>query len=396
MSDLASQFKKTMMAYAFLEHVDQLLTMAHMAAVVGMMVSALAVTSASNTAKHPVGALAVARGEGRSKGCRGKKAANHRDIQEAGPSIPKAAAGSVARGLVTSPQLATTPRNKGKGKAKAQDKEDKDIEEQIEETFTNKHLATLLHWQKASTVVDTGLGAGQSNKSISTCKECVTTAEPIMTQRAAGTPQGQSLRSTGGKFTKKIAMKAALVRNARAFIEQQQELEVMSGSSGGTKAKSKEWVESDENGASPASVATAKRPQMVASEEGEGDVEMREITPLATVAAVEQEESDMEVEGKKEFEAAPAAIEEDKVEEQVEEVKVQRRGTWSDTPLRQVGSDELEWLGEDLGWPTLLMSAVLLADFDKRAAGVEQWFQRELEAARKELLVAQAHYTVAK
>ncbi|KAG5335313.1 hypothetical protein C0989_001471 [Termitomyces sp. Mn162] len=131
-----------------------------MAAVVGMMVSALAVTSASNTAKHPVGALAVARGEGRSKGCRGKKAANHRDIQEAGPSIPKAAAGSVARGLVTLPQLATTPRNKGKGKAKAQDKEDKDIEEQIEETFTNKHLATLLHWQKASTVVDTGLGAG--------------------------------------------------------------------------------------------------------------------------------------------------------------------------------------------------------------------------------------------
>ncbi|KAG5335314.1 hypothetical protein C0989_001472 [Termitomyces sp. Mn162] len=211
-------------------------------------------------------------------------------------------------------------------------------------------------------------------------------------------------------------MKAALVRNARAFIEQQQELvrrgesiklkpsslslptlqeEVMSGSSGGTKAKSKEWVESDED-ASPASVATAKRPQTVASEEGEGDVEMREMTPLATVAEVEQEESDMEVEGKKEFEAAPAAIEEDKEEEQVEEVKVQRRGTWSDTPLRQVGSDELEWLGEDLGWPTLLTSAVLLADFDKMAAGVEQWFQRELEAARKELLVAQAHYTVAK
>ncbi|KAG5348938.1 hypothetical protein C0989_007085 [Termitomyces sp. Mn162] len=59
-----------------------------------------------------------------------------------------------------SPQLVTTPRSKGKGKAKAQDEEDKDIEEQIEETFTNKRLATLLCWQKASMVVDTGLGAG--------------------------------------------------------------------------------------------------------------------------------------------------------------------------------------------------------------------------------------------
>ncbi|KAG5333145.1 hypothetical protein C0989_006211 [Termitomyces sp. Mn162] len=32
--------------------------------------------------------------------------------------------------------------------------------EQIEETFFDKHLLTLLHWQKASTVVDTGMGAG--------------------------------------------------------------------------------------------------------------------------------------------------------------------------------------------------------------------------------------------
>ncbi|KAG5734581.1 hypothetical protein E4T56_gene4897 [Termitomyces sp. T112] len=191
MSDLASQFKKTMMAHAFLEHVNQLLTMAHAFLVkdprlvvttifqmwlqwfkttgsgvewpelatverecrqlyeqykreewvcpfdihfapvdpsleflmddlmAGMMVSALAVTSASNTTKHPVGALAVARGEGWSEGRGGEEVANRRDIQEVGPSTPKAAAGGITRGLVTSPQLATTPRSKGKGKAKA-------------------------------------------------------------------------------------------------------------------------------------------------------------------------------------------------------------------------------------------------------------------------------------
>ncbi|KAG5334798.1 hypothetical protein C0989_003064 [Termitomyces sp. Mn162] len=85
----------------------------------GMTVSAPVVASASDTAKHLVGALAVARGEGWSEGHRGKEAANHGDIQEAGPLTPKAAAGGIARGLVTSPQLATTPRSKGKRKAKA-------------------------------------------------------------------------------------------------------------------------------------------------------------------------------------------------------------------------------------------------------------------------------------
>ncbi|KNZ77651.1 hypothetical protein J132_04686 [Termitomyces sp. J132] len=69
----------------------------------GMTVSALAVASASDTAKHLVGALAVARGEGWSEGCGGEEAANCGDIQEAGLSTPKAAAGSVARGLATSP-----------------------------------------------------------------------------------------------------------------------------------------------------------------------------------------------------------------------------------------------------------------------------------------------------
>ncbi|KAG5349154.1 hypothetical protein C0989_005573 [Termitomyces sp. Mn162] len=228
-------------------------------------------------------------------------------------------------------------------------------------------------------------------------------------------------------------MKVALVRNARAFIEQQRELarrgesiklkpsslslptlqeEVTSGSSGGAKAKSKEWVKSNEDSgndsgdndnnnevplarkqaASPVSVASAKQPRPVASEEGEGDVEMREMTPLATAAEMEQEASNMEVKGKEEFEAAPATIKEDKEEERAKEVE----GTWSDTPLHQVGDDKLEWLGKDLGWPTLLMSAVLLADFDKRVAEVEWWFQRELEAAREELLAVQAHYAVTK
>ncbi|KAG5322656.1 hypothetical protein C0989_012526, partial [Termitomyces sp. Mn162] len=64
----------------------------------GMTVSASAVASASDPAKHPVGALAVARGEGRSEGRRNEEAANRGDIQEAGPSTPKAAAGGVARG----------------------------------------------------------------------------------------------------------------------------------------------------------------------------------------------------------------------------------------------------------------------------------------------------------
>ncbi|KAG5348758.1 hypothetical protein C0989_008451, partial [Termitomyces sp. Mn162] len=126
----------------------------------GMMVSAPAVASASDTAKHPVGVLVVARGEGWSEGCGDNEAANCGDIQEAGPSTPKAVAGGVARGLATLPRLATTPRSKGKGKGKAREEEDEDIEDHIEETFTDKHLATLLCWQKALTVVDTGLGAG--------------------------------------------------------------------------------------------------------------------------------------------------------------------------------------------------------------------------------------------
>ncbi|KAG5718385.1 hypothetical protein E4T56_gene8351 [Termitomyces sp. T112] len=101
----------------------------------------------------------------------------------------------------------------------------------------------------------------------------------------------------------------------------------------------------------------------------------------------------MELKGKVEFEAAPVAIEEDKEENKgAGEVK----GTWSNTLLQQVSNNKLEWLGEDLAWPTLLMPAILLADFDERAAGVEQQFQRELEAVREELVAVRAQYAVAK
>ncbi|KAG5332432.1 hypothetical protein C0989_007048 [Termitomyces sp. Mn162] len=324
----------------------------------GMMVSAPAIASASDTAKHPVGVLAVARGEGQSKGCEGKEAANCGDIQEAGPSTPKAVAGGVARGLAMLPRLATTLRSKGKGKGKAWEEEDKDIEDQIEETFTNKCLATLLHWQKASTVVDTGLGAG------------------VKLEKAKGKVMVPLERRQEYKHTQGAE-------------------EAVIGGGGGAKVKSREMVESDEDGsdndsdgdvplaqkqaASSVLVTSTKRPRTVASEEGEGDMEMGETTPLATVAEVEREASNMEIEGKEELEVIPVAAEE---EERGEEVK----GTWSDMPLCQVGDNELEWLGKDLSWLTPLTSAALLVDFDERVAGVEWQFQRELETAREELL----------
>ncbi|KNZ76627.1 hypothetical protein J132_09372 [Termitomyces sp. J132] len=256
----------------------------------GMTVSAPAVASAGNTAKHLVGVLAVARGEGRSEGCGDNEAVNRGDIQKVGPLTPKAVAGGVARGLATLPRLGTTPRSKGKGKGKAQDKEDEDIEDQIEEMFTNKHLAALLRWQKALMVVDTGLGAG------------------VKLEKAKG--------------------------KVMVSLEKRQEYKHTQGA----------------------------------------------------------EASNMEVKGEEELKAVPAMAEEDKEEKRAEEVE----RTWSNMPLRQVGDDKLEWLGEDLGWPTLLTSAALLADFDERAAEVEWQFQRELEVAREELLAARARYTITK
>ncbi|KAG5730953.1 hypothetical protein E4T56_gene7152 [Termitomyces sp. T112] len=85
--------------------------------------------------QHLVDALVVVRGKEWSKGCGGKEKADCGDIQK-DPSTPKAATGGVARGLVTLPRLATTLRSKEKGKA--QEEDDKDIEEQLEDTFSNK------------------------------------------------------------------------------------------------------------------------------------------------------------------------------------------------------------------------------------------------------------------
>ncbi|KAG5327940.1 hypothetical protein C0989_010952, partial [Termitomyces sp. Mn162] len=125
----------------------------------------------------------------------------------------------------------------------------------------------------------------------------------------------------------------------------------------------------------------------VASEEGKEDVEMRETIPLVTVAEVECEASDMEVKGKEQFEVATVAIKEDKGKGKgAKEAKVQQR----------VGNDKLEWLGKDLAWLMPLTPAALLLNFDKWVAGVERRFQRELKAARKELVVARAWFTVTK
>ncbi|KAG5350391.1 hypothetical protein C0989_011257, partial [Termitomyces sp. Mn162] len=125
---------------------------------------------------------------------------------------------------------------------------------------------------------------------------------------------------------------------------------------------------------------------MVASEEGKEDMEMREMTPLATVAEVEWEasDSDMEVKSKEEFKVVTVAIEENKGEGKGAE---EAKGTWSNMPLYQIGNNELEWLGEDLAWLMPLTPMASLSDFDERAAGVERRFQRELEAAREELVV---------
>ncbi|KAG5335791.1 hypothetical protein C0989_000335, partial [Termitomyces sp. Mn162] len=152
----------------------------------------------------------------------------------------------------------------------------------------------------------------------------------------------------GGKFAKKIAMKAVSVKNARAFVEWQRELArrgepievkpmslklpmlqeaVAVGGSGVTRVKSREVMESNkeddgDNGsdndvplaqkcpASPDSVTSTKQLRTVASKEGKGNVKMREMTPLATVVEVEWEVSDMEVEGKGKLKAAAIVIEE--------------------------------------------------------------------------------------
>ncbi|KAG5349288.1 hypothetical protein C0989_004820 [Termitomyces sp. Mn162] len=217
----------------------------------GMTVSAPAVASASDTTKHLVGALAVVRGKGQSEGHRGEEAVNRGDIQEAGLSTPKAVAGSVARGLVTSPRLATTLRSKGKGKGKARDKEDEDIEDQIEEMFTDKCLAALLCWQKALTVVDTGLGAGVK-------------LEKAKGKVTVSLEKRQEYKHMQGVHKEELFAQQTVVEEywqQRELAKQEEPIEVkhssltlptlqeeaVVGGSGGAKVKSREVVESDKD-----------------------------------------------------------------------------------------------------------------------------------------------------
>ncbi|KAG5350021.1 hypothetical protein C0989_000615 [Termitomyces sp. Mn162] len=84
----------------------------------------------------------------------------------------------------------------------------------------------------------------------------------------------------------------------------------------------------------PSSVASTKQQKIVASERGreeQEDVEMREKTPLATVAEVEPAASRGEVEGEQEVEEE--AIEVEKDEESNEEIVVQWQETWTSTLL---------------------------------------------------------------
>ncbi|KAG5732032.1 hypothetical protein E4T56_gene18259 [Termitomyces sp. T112] len=86
-------------------------------------------------------------------------------------------------------------------------------------------------------------------------------------------------------------------------------------------------------------------------EEGK-DMEMREKTLLVAVTEVELAVSREEV--------VEEAMEVEKNEESDEEARVQQHGTWTSTPLHQVGNNRLEWQGEDLVSPTPLMLAMLL------------------------------------
>ncbi|KAG5335136.1 hypothetical protein C0989_002322, partial [Termitomyces sp. Mn162] len=67
---------------------------------------------------HPLGVLVVVRSKEWSKDHGSEERANCGDIMEASPSTPKAAAGSVAKGLATLPRVVTTSRSKEKGKGK--------------------------------------------------------------------------------------------------------------------------------------------------------------------------------------------------------------------------------------------------------------------------------------
>ncbi|KAG5350731.1 hypothetical protein C0989_009489 [Termitomyces sp. Mn162] len=140
--------------------VDPLLEFLMEDLVAEMMVSTMAVASTSNPAKHPLCELAVTTGVEQSKGHGSEGSANCGDIGVAGPLTPKHVVGSISKGLAMLPRVVTTLKIKGKGKDKARLEEEEEIKELVEDLFTNKCLVSLLCWQKALTVVNTGMGAG--------------------------------------------------------------------------------------------------------------------------------------------------------------------------------------------------------------------------------------------
>ncbi|KAG5349641.1 hypothetical protein C0989_002615 [Termitomyces sp. Mn162] len=303
--------------------------------------------------QHLLGALVVARGEEWSQGCRGKDRANCGDIiREASPSTPKIAAGSVTKGLATLPRVVTTLRSKGKGKGKAQEEEEEEFE-----------IKTLLCWQKALTVVDIGMRAGVVFEKAKEKSTILLERQQAFKQQqgacdncwAENDPEGcygKLLRSTGRKFAKRIAVRASSVQQTWVFVEWQKELANQSSSiqvrhsslllptlqdgsrvrgsevaKGKQQEKSKEVVESKDDASnsnddvplvhkqtsSSMLVTSTKQPWIVASKEGEQeaeDVEMREMTPLATVAEVKPAASRGEVE------AEAIEVNEDAVEDE--------------------------------------------------------------------------------
>ncbi|KAG5735539.1 hypothetical protein E4T56_gene11019 [Termitomyces sp. T112] len=59
--------------------------------------------------------------------------ANQGEFGEVGPSTLKHVTGSVAKGLVMSLRVVTTPKGEGKGKEKATEKEEKEEEEFVDQ-----------------------------------------------------------------------------------------------------------------------------------------------------------------------------------------------------------------------------------------------------------------------
>ncbi|KAG5353136.1 hypothetical protein C0989_009980 [Termitomyces sp. Mn162] len=235
------------------------------------------------------------------------------------------------------PRVVVTPKSKGKGKEKAREEEEEKFVISLNPLlalgtnsryiYQQKKLANLLHWQKALTVVDTGMGAGvvlkkAKGKKMVLPEESATTAGPTTIQKGAGTPLASNL-----------AIAAIAQEKARAFVEWQRELAaikepiqikhlslnlptlhdgIVVGGSGVAKdkqqEKSREIVESEDEAsnkestsnsdnsnnvplahkwaASPALFASTKPQRTVTSKEEGGD-KMEQGTPMAIVDEVE-------------------------------------------------------------------------------------------------------------